>query len=472
MSYRVNYLIPILLLSLANGAAAEESCCSSEFGYRPIPMPQGQENDKSWMINNALNDAFRPLSELRDCPREAAPVGPIKVGIDDSWLDGMGKSHGIQADHIQWGFRVKLYRTSPEYTFAGSLTATNAAGVEDGDLRAIFTLNMDFIDNCPDPERSGDVLQSGQARWYGYIHEGYDEIEALGETFTPDDLIYDWERVPENCEIRPEKEPVRVGETITIELEDIVDVKGRPSQPWQHVLVKAEEGEIRGGVAWNEYKRFRVGKKGSVTIQYKAPVECPDQKKDTIIVENSCKSCEALWAIDPDHEIARREIEIECGGRLEYIYYQVCAHLQMGYYVETWETGQIPFFIEGNEIDNPGPATVTLEESGSTYWGDAEIRGFGSEEVTISGNLVPKEEGGPELHMTLEFVMHARSLKTVTYYPPWTGMGPTVNRNPVKTISVTREVKMPYEDGYKIEREPYEAGNCSATTTFILHLDE
>ncbi len=470
----MKYLVSILLLFLAPIAVAQESCCPVTVGMLPVPMPPGQTAyDYSGMISGAF---LSPLtaSNHYDCPRPVDIMSYRGSKDLDRMVDAIGKACGAQPDPEAKQIRAKMHGFDVDYLFIGTLTAANTV-IIDGYLYGQFTLYVQLIDNCPG--RSGTVLKEGQTSWDGsntqiageggiICRAALPAIEALGRSFMPlDDIIYDYERVPESCDIQPEKEKVKIGEEITINLQNIVDGRGRPSQPWQQLLVKVEKGEILNGIENGDYRRFPVGGAGTVAVKYKAPDECPDEEKDTIIVENSCNSCAATVVnFPPNREIARKEIKINCGAELEIIRYQVCTMPGI-LHNELWTSGRISFFIEGNTIEKGEP--VELQITGSGYAGECIRSDSGWVEATItSGELLTNENGEPELTITIEEMAYKSSLTTAFNCPD----GSYAVNNPVIDVPGTYTLVMLYKDGYTDEIT-WAQGYCTGTNIYTLYLE-
>lgn len=127
----------------------------------------------------------------------------------------------------------------------------------------------------------------------GSVTEMEDYREVIGQllkSFMPlNELIYDYEKIPETFLIEPEQEKIPAGEEMTINLNDIFDGKGRPAQSWQFVLVKCDKGNILNGVPERdgEYHRFLVGDQAIVELQYKAPDECKNQTETIQVYRES-----------------------------------------------------------------------------------------------------------------------------------------------------------------------------------------
>lgn len=117
-------------------------------------------------------------------------------------------------------------------------------------------------------------------------------ITSFAAYFQPlDKIIFDYERIPEHCEIEVEQEEVFPGQEIQVKLSDITNAEGRKSREFNQIVVSASKGEIIGGTELYsdpKFKAFRVGE-GSITFTYKAPDEENSQAtEDKIIVYNSC----------------------------------------------------------------------------------------------------------------------------------------------------------------------------------------
>jgi len=118
-------------------------------------------------------------------------------------------------------------------------------------------------------------------------------IASFAAYFQPlDKIIFDYERIPEHCEIELEQEEVSPGQEIQVKLSDITNAERRKSREFNRIVVSASTGEIIGGTELYsdpKFKAFRVGE-GSITFTYKAPdtEDNPGNTDDTIYVYNSC----------------------------------------------------------------------------------------------------------------------------------------------------------------------------------------
>lgn len=132
-------------------------------------------------------------------------------------------------------------------------------------------------------------------------------------------LLWEFEKIPISCVIKPEKDVVEPDEQISIEITAFKDRKGRNSREFNRIVVQALEGEILNGEKSTfdpGYRVFTVGN-GSVTVLYKAP-ELGEITEDMIYAYNSCDILDTeslpLSETKIKDKIAERKIKIERGG--------------------------------------------------------------------------------------------------------------------------------------------------------------
>lgn len=269
---------------------AQETCCERAAAAGrdvliQITMPAGQINDRSGFMETTFASIFtKQHRALHDCPLR-------------TYIIGAGDA---------------------DYIFLGTIKVTNSTGTEDGDLMGQWTLNMQLVD----PHR-GSVIQEHEASWgfYSHIRSFAESLELmrnsilqLGESFmTPplDDVLHDYEGMPESCTIEPEKDEVESGEKITITIKEINDSRGRSSQSFQRVLAKVAKGQIKNGTKNYAGDSVFEVKNGRIEIQYQAPDEC-QEATETIMLHNSCNFNERIELAAPASKIAEQEFEIVC----------------------------------------------------------------------------------------------------------------------------------------------------------------
>jgi hypothetical protein len=119
--------------------------------------------------------------------------------------------------------------------------------------------------------------------------------------------IYD--RKPEKLTIRPEPIKVKVGDSVSIRLTDIVDAEGELLEPNEQVMVSVDKGRITNGMPLGGYKVFDVVQ-GRVTVNYQAPDDL-SVNRDTIKIYNLCVKGNELVEVVPHKLIAQQPIIIE-----------------------------------------------------------------------------------------------------------------------------------------------------------------
>jgi hypothetical protein len=283
------YLLLVLLILLPENTAAQ-TCCLRTIAVLPIG-------------DTGLASAFEsPLH--RDCAKSKChPYDIMSLSGREELerlIDEIGRVSGASPDPQSQ--KILAEYLDLDYLFAGTLSTSEAEGSE-----AHYTLRMQYFDH-----HHGQVVTQGHTSWTGSVSDGLDAVRTLALTFLPlDELMYDYERIPERASVDPEKSPIMAGKKMTIHLRDIVDKEGRSSQPWQRILVKAEKGEILNGTPQDGYRVFEVGH-GAIDLMYRAPEECRNQN-ETIFIYNSCNNDpRTVVNFIPEQEIAREEFDILC----------------------------------------------------------------------------------------------------------------------------------------------------------------
>jgi hypothetical protein len=250
-------------------------------------------------------------------------------------VDAIGSLYGAGPDPESQKIVSKLLDL--DYLFRGELSTTGGTEGAVG-----HALKMQLFDH-----HRGETVKEGSATWIGTVSDGLDAVRDLATTFLPlDELMFDYERIPETATVDPERDPIEAGDRMTVHVREIVDNEDRPSQPWQWILAKAEKGRILNGEAQGEgFRRFEVGD-GSVNLSYKAPDACKKQT-DTITIYNSCNNdTRTVVNLIPEREIAVRSFEIRCVPK------------------NTW-TGTITYarsYNKTNIEEGPNNSTVKMQE--------------------------------------------------------------------------------------------------------------
>jgi hypothetical protein len=402
----VIFMLALLLMAgcntpLAGGSECGPTNCIRTIGWGPIEMPDGQERDLNQMLDAAFFSGLLKSAVHSSCPTVEFHDMKLKQ-LNMEWVNKMLEEYGdIPApEQVEQAAVLSEF----DYIFVSSLTA-NPSGfdAETGDLLGQFTLHVQLVD-----QHHGENVKDGSVSWnftedsISGSRDMLQAVKSLGESFVPiDEILCNYERLPESAKAEPEKEKVGVGEEITIALTDIFDCNSRQPQSWWRVFVKVDKGEIKNGEKVDDYSVFRV-KGGTIDVEYKAPEACPgEDKAETIWVYNSCNLMEDQRGV-PDTEITKEKFEILCDMELEFNYWQVAdiegVHDEQGY------TGRIPFSI--NYKDDPpsleGEGDITILGNGGA--GDCQWTHRGVLQVTLTGYLENEGTIEPRLIITEEMV--------------------------------------------------------------------
>jgi len=438
-------LLLVLVLSAA-ASFAQDTCCPTDAVVLPVPMPPGQTAyDYGGMLAAGINS---PMLRPTDCP---VPLdflsyeGSINL---DQMVDDLARVAGAEDDEELAQLRAQMHNVVTDYVFIGTLTAPGAVS-RDGKLYGSFVLNVKMHDNCP--SRQANVLKEGQVSWdgseWGIMTPGVTDVllHQLGESFMPvDQLIYDYEGRPEQCQIEPEKDQVEPGETISITVSGLKDGKGRTPKPWQPLIVEVDQGDILNGDRYDKGMSAFLCEGGEVDVQYKAPDDCPKEKKIQIKVSNSCESCpERFVHFLPEKELASKEITINCA-------FQLTANHRVTMSYETYSeqkqtTGGVSFHVkEDNSIEGNQPQA--LHETSSGTVDECTIQTSAVADVVVTGQLVPND-GNPYLDITLQEIWN---VTMVMICPD----GSVNQALPPQTVKHEHLI-FPLEDGYTLT-QPFE----------------
>lgn len=117
----------------------------------------------------------------------------------------------------------------------------------------------------------------------------FENDDALMRQDAPlQNLLWEFEQTPTNCQISPEEISVRENETTEINLAGFTGKTG-PSKSFNRIVVTVDKGEILNGEPLEsdpDARVFKIGD-GNVSVTYAAPGSCGIEG-DTIHVYNSC----------------------------------------------------------------------------------------------------------------------------------------------------------------------------------------
>lgn len=205
-----------------------------------------------------------------------------------------------------------------EYMFKGSYEANiNGTSGRTEQVKSRFILELYY---------NGGKTQELIKKWItegninsipAHYRKMFDNSDAKTRNDRPinEKLLWEFEKIPVECKIEPEKEHLGAGEKMKIELKDFKDRKGRSSREFNRIVIKVKEGKILNGEKSNlnpDYRVFIVGN-GTISALYEAPESC-DKKKDMIYVYNACDVLDPsylpLSETETNTKIAEKEIKI------------------------------------------------------------------------------------------------------------------------------------------------------------------
>jgi hypothetical protein len=167
-------------------------------------------------------------------------------------------------------------------------------------------------------------------------------------------LLWDFEKTPVECEIKPEKKELYPGEAIDITLSDFKDRKGQRSRSFQRIVANAEHGYVLNGtpVSDPEYEAYWVGE-NNPKIKYSAPCTC-EQTQDTITIYNSCdilkRAVHPLELTTKKDKIAELKVKIKCDkGSLTIL--RTDKHRQNKNRVDKDKDGKVIYTLDENLVE-------------------------------------------------------------------------------------------------------------------------
>jgi len=129
-------------------------------------------------------------------------------------------------------------------------------------------------------------------------------------------LLDIFEKKPEQCQIKPEKDELGEGQEIDIVLSEFRDALQQPSREFNRIIVHAQEGRILNGSrceAGSDYRVFRLDEQ-PITVRYRAP-KSGNTSSDKITIYNSCEILplekQPLRVTKPREEIATCNLRIK-----------------------------------------------------------------------------------------------------------------------------------------------------------------
>jgi hypothetical protein len=230
-----------------------------------------------------------------------------------------------------------------------------------GKVHGTWKLKLDLVDSA-----RGGVVRSGSTTWRGTC--AGDAIAAVinlvNTRFMPlDDIIYDYERIPDTAKVVPETPSIEAGTEATFSITEIKDQQGRQSAPFERLLVTVDKGRVVNGFDKDPERVFEVGPAGVVQIRYRAPDQCRDQTANLQIF-NSCNINDGLNSTLPEKPLTTAEIHIHCTPK-----WQWRGSLSLDRKVEyhcghTWKEGREGREIQARDLNSATGAISLVTDEG------------------------------------------------------------------------------------------------------------
>jgi hypothetical protein len=143
--------------------------------------------------------------------------------------------------------------------------------------------------------------------------------KAYKEGLSITEIIDEFEKRPDDCQMELGEDVVKLGQVVEIELSDFKDVKGETSREFNRVMLQVLHGKILNGMPSKhsaDHRVFPIGE-GPIKIKYEAPDSC-DTSTDSLKINSSCEILdeerEPYADTELDEEIQSKEIPLFCPG--------------------------------------------------------------------------------------------------------------------------------------------------------------
>ena len=207
-----------------------------------------------------------------------------------------------------------------EYAFYGKfeINLNEISSITGERVKSRFTLKLYYNGQPQELLRTWVTEKKNFNKTVPHLRRMFDNTNAETKKDRPieEKLLWDFEKTPVKCTIKPEMEELYPDEEIEVALSNFEDYRGRKSRGFNRIVVYAEHGTILNGEALLEtgYSAFLVGS-GKIKLNYRASMDCKD-KTDTITIYNSCNINDTdsvpLALTAKKDEIATQEIKVTC----------------------------------------------------------------------------------------------------------------------------------------------------------------
>ena len=154
-----------------------------------------------------------------------------------------------------------------------------------------LTIDLTFKGEPEELVRSWSTLSAYESYEGQVAQMFHNRHGGLHEARPVERILWDFERTPISCEVEVKAEkPLRRGQEVELVVRGCRDREGRPSKPFNRLLLQVRHGKILNGTpleAASEMKAFRLGS-GTVTVKYQAPTDA-DVSEDVLWINSSCE---------------------------------------------------------------------------------------------------------------------------------------------------------------------------------------
>lgn|GEM_PF-2511951 len=297
-----NWTLHIQLVNHHFGETVKEGTVSWDGGA------SGYTSDRVNMIKALVRSTFSPVDDIIWEYEHIPWSCNIELEVDSIEA---GKEVTIDVTEIldhQRGTPRPWQRVVIEVVEGELLNGTLCS--EDGKKSAFLVGTGDLHVQYRAPQRCEDRKE--KITVYNSCDWGQEWVRPLRVTSEAEKLtekevkIYD--RKVDQLTVSPEPIKARVGEAVSVNLTDIVDVEGKPMEPHERIMVRVKNGKITNGMTKDAYKVFEVGQ-GRVTVLYQAPDNFA-VASDTLWIHNACVEGEEFFNIIPGDMITQKPVEI------------------------------------------------------------------------------------------------------------------------------------------------------------------
>lgn len=327
------FIILLTTISINFPASASDCkyCCERRAilnDFRNNKNPDFEEQQKKWMdcVNEGLGggNAYDPDGSIYEEVIEACKHLEPEYGLymyPRSVLLNLAVNLTTQYFHMLWifsGFSNPLAQKT-EYKFKGSYEGDidDGSAINGKPLVSRFILELYYSGDTEELIKSWSSeksINSIPAHYDAMMRDADAKISA--DKPIHEKLLWDFEKTPVECDIKPQKDEVFPGQMIDITISNCKGRKGAPSREFQRLVATAEHGYIVNGapVPDPDYEAFSYGN-GDVKIKYQAPGNC-NNPEDVISVYNSCdiynSTIHPLELTEKNREIGKARIKINC----------------------------------------------------------------------------------------------------------------------------------------------------------------